>query len=42
MPVKRLARVAYGPLRLNGLPVGSYRRLTDEEERRLRECVQLT
>lgn len=42
MPVKRLARVAYGPLRLGGLPVGKYRRLTENEERRLRECVQLT
>ncbi len=42
MPVKRLARVAYGPLRLGGLPVGKYRRLTGDEERRLRECVQLT
>ena len=40
-PVKKLARVAYGPLRLGGLPVGKYRPLNAQEEKRLRRCVQL-
>lgn len=34
-PVKRLERVAFGPLELGDLPPGRYRRLTDSDVRRL-------
>ena len=36
--VKHLQRVAFGPLRLGGLPEGGYRRLSDAEVERLREA----
>jgi len=35
-PVLALERVAFGPLRLNGLAVGAHRRLSEEEVARLR------
>jgi 23S rRNA pseudouridine2605 synthase len=35
-PVRALERVAFGPLRLGGLAVGGYRRLSDGEVERLR------
>lgn len=34
-PVRELERIAFGPLRLGGLAVGAYRRLTDAEVERL-------
>jgi 23S rRNA pseudouridine2605 synthase len=37
-PVKRLQRVAFGPLTLGGLGPGKYRRLTPEEVARLSEA----
>jgi 23S rRNA pseudouridine2605 synthase len=39
-PVRRLERVAFGPLRLAGLPVGAARRLTTAEVARLREATR--
>lgn len=41
LPVLTIHRTAYGPIRLGGLPVGRWRRLTDQEVRRLREAVSL-
>ncbi|MBN2847599.1 MAG: rRNA pseudouridine synthase [Coriobacteriia bacterium] len=38
-PVRKLARVAYGPLPLGGLAVGSVRRLTDDEVRLLHDAA---
>jgi len=38
-PVKRLKRVAIGPLRLGDLPEGAARRLTDAEVRSLRDVA---
>jgi 23S rRNA pseudouridine2605 synthase len=35
-PVLELRRIAFGPLRLNGLAVGAHRRLSDAEVERLR------
>ena len=35
-PVKRLERIAFGPLRLGGLELGEHRRLTSAEVERLR------
>jgi 23S rRNA pseudouridine2605 synthase len=37
-PVQKLRRVAIGPLRDPGLPVGAVRELTADEVRRLREA----
>jgi 16S rRNA U516 pseudouridylate synthase RsuA-like enzyme len=34
--VLELRRIAFGPLRLNGLAVGAHRRLSDAEVERLR------
>lgn len=39
-PVARLRRVAFGPLRLGGLPSGGWRPLTSAEIRALREASQ--
>ena len=36
--VVSLRRVGFGPIRLGDLPRGMWRRLTDEEVRRLKEC----
>ncbi len=41
LPVLTIHRTAYGPIRLGSLPVGRWRRLTDQEVRRLREAVSL-
>jgi 23S rRNA pseudouridine2605 synthase len=38
-PVRRLERIAFGPLRLGGLEVGAHRRLTDTEVARLRAAA---
>jgi len=38
-PVLKLKRVGFGPIRLEGLPTGQYRRLTDEEMKVLREMI---
>ena len=38
-PVRELTRVAYGPLPLGGLALGSARRLTDDEVRRLHDVA---
>jgi 23S rRNA pseudouridine2605 synthase len=38
-PVRRLERVAFGPLKLGELEPGSYRRLTDEEVERVLESL---
>jgi hypothetical protein len=38
-PVRRLRRVAMGPLRLKGLGVGAWRELTSSELRELREAA---
>ena len=41
LPVKSLQRVALGPLRLDGLPIGGYRPLSVSETRALRRSVGL-
>lgn len=38
-PVLKLKRIAYGPLRLGRLALGTWRELTQEEVRRLKEAV---
>jgi pseudouridine synthase len=38
-PVIRLTRVAFGPLRLGGLPEGAARRLSPAEVQRLRDAA---
>jgi 23S rRNA pseudouridine2605 synthase len=38
-PVRRLERVAFGPLVLGGLAVGQWRRLEDSEVRALEKCA---
>jgi 23S rRNA pseudouridine2605 synthase len=40
-PVKKLKRIAFGPLRLEGLPRGSFRRLTGRELKALKAEVDL-
>lgn len=40
--VERLARVAYGPVRLGDLPAGGWRVLTPQEERRIYQAVGMT
>ncbi len=39
-PVLALERIAFGPLRLDGLTPGTYRRLSDTEVERLRTYQQ--
>ena len=39
LPVLKIHRTAYGPIRLGRLPVGHWRRLSAQEVRRLREAV---
>jgi pseudouridine synthase len=39
-PVLRLRRVAFGPVRLGGLPVGAWRELTRDEMRALRASAR--
>lgn len=39
LPVVKIHRTAYGPIRLGRLPVGHWRRLSVKEVRRLREAV---
>jgi 23S rRNA pseudouridine2605 synthase len=41
LKVERLARLAYGPVRLGDLPVGRYRPLTPDEEKALYKAVRL-
>ena len=41
LKVERLARLAYGPVRLGDLPVGRYRPLTPAEEAQLYRAVKL-
>ena len=41
LKVERLARLAYGPVRLGDLPVGRYRPLTPAEETQLYRAVKL-
>jgi len=41
LKVERLARVAYGPVRLGDLPVGTYRPLTPAEETALYKAIRL-
>uniref|UniRef100_A0A831ZYX3 rRNA pseudouridine synthase n=1 Tax=Desulfacinum infernum TaxID=35837 RepID=A0A831ZYX3_9BACT len=41
LPVLTIHRTAYGPIALGTLPAGRWRRLTDQEVRRLREAVSL-
>lgn len=41
LPVLNIHRTAYGPIRLDSLPVGRWRHLTEREVRRLREAVSL-
>ncbi|MEJ2671654.1 MAG: pseudouridine synthase, partial [Deltaproteobacteria bacterium] len=40
-PVKKLKRIAFGPLRLEGLPRGSFRKLTGRELKALKAEVDL-
>ena len=40
--VERLARVAYGPVRLGDLPAGAWRPLTPPEERRIYQAIGMT
>jgi 23S rRNA pseudouridine2605 synthase len=39
-PVRRLTRIAFGPLRLGGLPAGAARRLSPAEVQRLRDAAR--
>jgi 23S rRNA pseudouridine2605 synthase len=41
-PVIRLKRVEFGPIRLNGVPRGKYRHLTQDEIKELREAALQT
>jgi 23S rRNA pseudouridine2605 synthase len=41
-PVVKLKRVEFGPIRLNGVPRGKYRHLTQEEIKELREAALQT
>jgi 16S rRNA U516 pseudouridylate synthase RsuA-like enzyme len=41
LKVERLARLAYGPVRLGDLPPGRYRPLTPSEEEGLYRAVRL-
>ena len=41
-PVQRLVRVRVGPIELQDLPIGAYRRLTRSELHRLRTAVGLS
>ncbi len=40
--VERLARVAYGPVRLGDLPAGAWRPLTPAEERKIYQAINMT
>ena len=41
LQVERLARLAYGPIRLGELPVGKWRSLTPVEERAIYRAIHL-
>ena len=41
LTVKRLSRISIGKLKLNGLPVGKWRELTEEEMRYLLQATDL-
>jgi 23S rRNA pseudouridine2605 synthase len=42
LKVERLARLAYGPVRLGDLPPGRYRPLTPKEETQLYKAIRMT
>ena len=41
LKVERLARLAYGPIRLGELPVGKWRNLTPAEEKSIYRAIKL-